>query len=69
MKDEAGNDNPLLCKIIDYNNTKYYHSELTEDEKNTKYADNCKLMITFSQDRYNIDMAVLKDNINRAKKQ
>lgn len=68
MKDEAGNDTSLLYKIIDYKNTKYDRTELTTEGKSTKYVINCNLMITFSKDRYNRDIAVLEDNINRAKK-
>ena len=68
VEDEAGNDTSLLYKIVDYKNTKYDRTELTTEGKSTKYVINCKLMITFSKDRYNRDMAVLEDNINRAKK-
>ena len=68
VQDEAGNDTSLLYKVIDYHNTKYDNKELDENGKKTKYVVDCKLMITFSEDRYNRDISVLEDNISRAKR-
>lgn len=68
IKDEAGNDTPLLYKIIDYHNTRYDRTELDKNDKSTKYVIDCKLMITFSEERYKRDITVLEDNIRRAQR-
>ena len=68
IKDEAGNDTSLLYKIIDYHNTRYDRTELDKNDKSTKYVIDCKLMITFSEERYKRDITVLEDNIRRAQR-
>ena len=67
IKDESGNDTGKLYKIVDYHNVKYDPSELTEDGKSKKYTIDCKMMITFSKSRYERDIAVLEENIKRAR--
>ena len=66
IKDEAGNDTSALYKIIDYHNVKYDPSERGQNGRCAKYAIDCKMMITFSEDRRKRDLAVLEENISRA---
>ena len=66
IKDEAGNDTSALYKIIDYHNVKYDPFERGQNGRCAKYAIDCKMMITFSEDRRKRDLAVLEENISRA---
>lgn len=67
IKDEADHDTPLLYKIIPFNNTCYDPKEKDDKGKSKKYTINCNLMITFSETRKKRDLAVLEENISRAK--
>ena len=67
IKDEAEHDTPVLYKIVPFDNTFYDLKEKDGNGKSKKYTINCNLMITFSENRKMRDLAVLEENINRAK--
>lgn len=66
IKDESGQETNLLYKVIDYHTTKYDPSEKDENGKSKKYTLDCKLMLTFSEERQNRDLAIIEDNVRRA---
>ena len=67
IKDDAGLDTSVLYKIIPFENTCYDLKDKDERGKSKKYKIECNLMITFSESRQKRDLAVLEENINRAK--
>ena len=64
MNDEVGNPTSMRYKIIDYHNSKY---EKDENGKSVKYTIDCKMMITFSEDRKKRDLAIIEENLRLAK--
>ncbi|MBQ3641410.1 IS1634 family transposase [bacterium] len=66
MNDEAGNPTSMRYKIVDYHNVKYDMNEKDKNGKSTKYTIDCKMMITFSEDRQKRDLAIIEDNVRLA---
>ncbi len=65
--DADGNPTSFLYKVIPFNDTKYDRSEKDDNGKYSKYSIDCKLLITFIQERMNRDLATLEANIQRAR--